>query len=135
MKGKRIIALLLVHLYMLTVAVPAACALSCPCLDGMHRPHAESCICHGQSGHQHLDGPDGCGHDHDTRIQLYTFDRDENGASSRIARHLCDALKAEDVRSVLPECRRGIRIPTPPDECSCETCATPTALRAPPAQA
>ncbi len=118
MKGKRIIALLLVHLYLLTVAVPAACALSCPCLDGMHRPHAESCICHGQSGHQHLDGPDGCGHDHDTRIQLYTFD-----------------LKAEDVRSVLPECRRGIRIPTPPDECSCETCATPTALRAPPAQA
>lgn len=135
MKGKRIIALLLVHLYLLTVVVPTVCALSCPCLDKLHRTSAESCICHGQAGHQHLNGADGCGHNHDTQVELYTFDRSEKGSSSRIAGHLTDARPAEDYFPLRPHATRGLRIPTPPDPCHCEVCADPSALRAPPVQA
>ena len=135
MKGKRIIALLLVHLYLLTVVVPTACALSCPCLDKVHRTSAESCICHGQSGHQHLSGADRCGHNHDTQVELYTFDRSEKDSSPRIAGHLSDARPADVTRCIFPVYRRGLRIPTPPEPCRCEVCAAPSALRAPPVQA
>lgn len=136
-KGRRIIALLLAHLYLLTVAVPAACALSCPCLDEAHRTHAQlsDCLCYGRPGHQHLNETDDCGHDHGTQIDLYTCGRDEGRPSLHASDRSSAAFPGDDTPSAAPSGSRGDRIPTPPDDCHCETCDTPSALRAPPVRA
>lgn len=134
MKGKRIIALLLVHLYLLTVVAPVACALSCPCIDGnRHRQEdPRTCLCYGRPDHQHLEAHDCCGHNHDTRIELYTFDRETGRESVRTALPVIAALPSDETLRPLLSHQLRERIPTPPESCHCELCARPSVLRAPP---
>lgn len=136
MKGRRIIALLLAHLYLLTVAAQTVCVLNCPCIGEDHH-HADdrTCICYGQPGHQHLEEHDGCGHNHDTQIDLYTFSNSDCRESSRMTVPVLAAQLPAEAFRIGPADNRPLRITTPPEHCHCAVYLSLSALRAPPALA
>ena len=142
MKEKRIWAWLFLSVYLLTVAAPAAFALTCPYLHRHGETAVSACtLCSGDcSGsctceHQHLKPVDGCGHDHSLQVELYTSDRGEARESLRAwILLLAAALPAE--RLSLPAFESSWEhVVFAPDHCCCACCSAPKALRAPPVHA
>lgn len=140
MKGKRICAWLLLSVYLLTVAVPALCTLTCPCLHRGCRTELPACaLCSGEyacpCGHGHLAADESCHHDHTPRAELYTSDRGDARESLRMWMFLlATALPAE--RLSLPTAESSwVRVASAPEHCVCACCSARSVLRAPPVRA
>ncbi len=136
---KRFSALLLLCVYLLTVAVPVAHALSCPCLhDGhFHPSHACSLAAEACSGvaHAHLDNRGCCSCSHSSGVELYTPGRSEDREPIRPVLSSWAVVPTVDALPAEPGRIAGERIIDRPEHCGCNVCLTRFALRAPPVSA
>jgi len=136
---KRLSALLLLCVYLLTVAVPVAHALSCPCLHAGHfHPLQSYCLaaeaCSG-AAHTHLDSRGCCGCNHSAGVELYTPGRGEDRESIRWMAPLSAVAPTVDALPEEPGRIAGERAADRPEHCGCNVCLNRFALRAPPVSA
>lgn len=128
--------MLLLTVYLLTVAAPVAHAFSCPCLHAGHFHPAHLCnieveAC-SDAAHAQIDSRSCCGCNHSVSLELYTSARGEARESVRPALSLLAVVPAAESLMMEPDYVNGEPIIDRPEHCGCNVCQAHFSLRAPP---